>query len=199
MLKIIFLGWSLGEHGEWSKFSNFDVATRVPFILRVPKRKPRVIKTPVELVDVFPTLVDFAKLSPTIPKCDTESPENLCTEGESLVKLISNEEFISKKFAFSQYPRPTEDPSFKPSSDKPNLKDIKFMGYTMVNHDYRYTEWVEFNNTSFLPNWDHLIGVELYNHEFDSTENINLANKPEMENVRKQLSEILRNQNDRTK
>ncbi|XP_039299532.1 iduronate 2-sulfatase, partial [Nilaparvata lugens] len=30
-------GWSLGEHGEWSKFSNYEVATRVPFILKVPQ------------------------------------------------------------------------------------------------------------------------------------------------------------------
>lgn len=29
-------GWSLGEHGEWAKYSNFDVATRVPLIFYVP-------------------------------------------------------------------------------------------------------------------------------------------------------------------
>lgn len=29
-------GWSLGEHGEWAKYSNFDVATRVPMIFYVP-------------------------------------------------------------------------------------------------------------------------------------------------------------------
>ncbi|KAG9349069.1 hypothetical protein JZ751_029387 [Albula glossodonta] len=29
-------GWSLGEHGEWAKYSNFDVATRVPLIVYVP-------------------------------------------------------------------------------------------------------------------------------------------------------------------
>lgn len=29
-------GWSLGEHGEWAKYSNFDVATRVPLIVFKP-------------------------------------------------------------------------------------------------------------------------------------------------------------------
>lgn len=29
-------GWSLGEHGEWAKYSNFDVATRVPLIFYIP-------------------------------------------------------------------------------------------------------------------------------------------------------------------
>lgn len=29
-------GWSLGEHQEWSKFSNFEVAVRVPLMMYVP-------------------------------------------------------------------------------------------------------------------------------------------------------------------
>ncbi|XP_078683798.1 iduronate 2-sulfatase-like [Branchiostoma floridae x Branchiostoma belcheri] len=29
-------GWSLGEHQEWAKYSNFEVATRVPLIFYVP-------------------------------------------------------------------------------------------------------------------------------------------------------------------
>ena len=29
-------GWSLGEHGEWAKYSNFDVATQVPLMFYVP-------------------------------------------------------------------------------------------------------------------------------------------------------------------
>lgn len=29
-------GWSLGEHQEWSKFSNFEVAVRVPLMVYVP-------------------------------------------------------------------------------------------------------------------------------------------------------------------
>ncbi|XP_071477900.1 iduronate 2-sulfatase-like [Diadema antillarum] len=29
-------GWQLGEHGEWCKYSNFEVATRVPLMVHVP-------------------------------------------------------------------------------------------------------------------------------------------------------------------
>ncbi|XP_006814432.1 iduronate 2-sulfatase-like [Saccoglossus kowalevskii] len=29
-------GWALGEHQEWAKYSNFDVATRVPLLMYIP-------------------------------------------------------------------------------------------------------------------------------------------------------------------
>ena len=29
-------GWQLGEHGEWCKHTNFDVATRIPLMVHVP-------------------------------------------------------------------------------------------------------------------------------------------------------------------
>ena len=32
---ISLTGWSLGEHGEWAKYSNFDVATRIPLMFYV--------------------------------------------------------------------------------------------------------------------------------------------------------------------
>lgn len=36
VMLFILSGWSLGEHGEWAKYSNFDVATRVPLMFYVP-------------------------------------------------------------------------------------------------------------------------------------------------------------------
>ena len=35
-VSVYVAGWSLGEHGEWAKYSNFDVTTRVPLIFYVP-------------------------------------------------------------------------------------------------------------------------------------------------------------------
>ena len=29
-------GWALGEHGQWQKFNNWEVGTRVPLIIRAP-------------------------------------------------------------------------------------------------------------------------------------------------------------------
>ncbi|XP_076447053.1 iduronate 2-sulfatase-like isoform X1 [Babylonia areolata] len=38
-------GWQLGDHGEWCKHTNFDIATRIPMLIYVPgvtaKRVPR--------------------------------------------------------------------------------------------------------------------------------------------------------------
>merc|ERR1712022_62075 len=54
------------------------------------------------------------------------------------------------------------------------------MGYTLVTtvegHEYRYTEWADFNTKGFEKrvNWDRNVGIELYNHSADPGEDINL-------------------------
>jgi iduronate 2-sulfatase len=51
-------GWHLGEHGLWNMHTNFEIATRTPFILSAP-RQVRVDTRAsglVELVGVYPTL-----------------------------------------------------------------------------------------------------------------------------------------------
>lgn len=150
----IFTGWSLGEHGEWSKYSNFEVAVRVPLIFRIPKitylakksyKEGQIaeVKDPVELVDLFPTLVDLVGLE-AVPKCSKDSSKiKLCSQGKSLMPLIDvaikkkksfqrdtpNNEW--EKYALSQYPRPSVYPTKSPDSDRPKLHEIKFMGYSV--------------------------------------------------------------------
>lgn len=64
-------GWSLGEHGEWAKYSNFGVATRVPLIIYDPgvttaRHSPREPTFP--FVDVFrhPVLSHYSESRPTV-------------------------------------------------------------------------------------------------------------------------------------
>jgi arylsulfatase A-like enzyme len=52
-------GFSLGEQGEWEKFTTWEAGTRVPLIVRAPwlaNSSGLRVDTPAELVDVMPTL-----------------------------------------------------------------------------------------------------------------------------------------------
>ena len=53
-------GWQLGEHAEWCKHTNFDIATHAPMMIRIPGMTDSGITTEklTEFVDLFPTLVE---------------------------------------------------------------------------------------------------------------------------------------------
>jgi len=57
-------GWQLGEHGEWCKHTNFELATRTPMMLSVPGLTDGGLRSDalVEFVDIFPTVVEAAGL-----------------------------------------------------------------------------------------------------------------------------------------
>lgn len=81
-------GWSLGEHAEWAKYTNFDVGLRVPLLFKLPNQRRGVVKSNVvELVDIYPTLVDLLGLTRVKP-CQGKL-YRVCTEGKSLVPLLS--------------------------------------------------------------------------------------------------------------
>ncbi|XP_068628041.1 iduronate 2-sulfatase [Battus philenor] len=185
-------GWSLGENGQWAKYSNFDVALKVPLIFQIPGVVPKVINTPVELIDIFPTLAELTGIN-GIPKCrNTRDKSKMCFEGKSLTPLIAGR--YENGFALSQYPRP----SIKPqrNSDSPRLKNIKIMGYSVRTPRYRYTQWISFNSSSFTRNWDNIYGIELYDHLFDPDESNNLYNNTKYRNQKHRLYKLLKEQVD---
>ncbi|XP_049865291.1 iduronate 2-sulfatase [Pectinophora gossypiella] len=189
-------GWSLGENGLWAKYSNFDVALKVPLIFSIPKMAHKSLTTPVELIDIFPTLVDLAGL-PYVPKCPNDTDKViLCVQGKSLLHYMNRfsegDKHIS--FSISQYPRPGEYPVI--NSDKPRLMDINIMGYSIRTNRYRYTEWISFNNKLFTRNWNKLYGVELYDHITDPDESNNVNTNPQYKYIKIYLSKLLRSQID---
>lgn len=155
-------GWQLGEHGMWDKHSNYETSTRVPLIVRVPGQNPGRTDALVELVDMYPTLADL---------CGLQLPEHL--EGTSFAPLIEDPKTPWKKAAFSQYRRVI-----------PGYGDAeRGMGYAMRTDRYRFVEWT-------VPGTD-FSEFELYDHENDPGENVNLANRPELKTLVSELRQQL--------
>ena len=88
-------GYQLGEHTEWMKTTNFEIANWVPLMLRVPGSTKEGSSTDelVEMVDLFPTLVEAAGLPPLNLCSEKDSTKTkLCTEGASLMPLVEGGE-----------------------------------------------------------------------------------------------------------
>lgn len=145
-------GWKLGTHGSWCKHSNFEDDTRVPLIVNAPGMKAagKHTKALVESVDIYPTLCEL---------CGLDLPAQPM-EGTSFVPLLEKPDREWKTAVFSQYPRGYW-----------NKIDSTVMGYAMRTKHYRYVEWQNFKTGLILER-------ELYDHETDAGENINVIANP---------------------
>jgi N-sulfoglucosamine sulfohydrolase len=147
-------GFELGDHGLWGKLTNYETATRVPLIIAAPDfPHDQQTLALVEAIDIYPTLAELAGLNP---------PSDL--EGRSMVPLLCEPDLEWKTAAMSQFHRPV-DYSLKPD-------DLRTMGYTIRTARYRYVEWHNCRTHG-------IEARELYDHETDPVESINLANHPE--------------------
>ena len=145
-------GWKLGEHDAWCKHSNSENDTNAPLLLSVPGMKNAGVQTNaiVEFVDVYPTLAELAGLP---------LPKHL--EGLSFKPLLDHPERPWKQAAFSQYPR---------NAGRSGVGAL--MGYSMRTERHRFTAWVGRSDHSKVE------AIELYDHENDPQENINIAKVP---------------------
>ncbi|XP_058788989.1 iduronate 2-sulfatase isoform X2 [Phymastichus coffea] len=171
-------GWSLGEHSEWAKYSNFEVALRVPLLISVPGFSSARVREPVELLDIFPTVAELAGFPVSI--CPRQRPPNLCSQGSSLLPLFRSSDRSQplsdwKGIAISLYPRLDMEPVCEPDGDKPSLRHIRIMGYSIRTMNYRYTVWLPFSWRTNRPEWTKLLAEELYDHNLDVREMYNVA------------------------
>jgi iduronate 2-sulfatase len=157
-------GWQLGDHGLWHKHTNFELATRAPLMLSIPKQKTAGTKcsSPVEFVDVYPTLADL---------CGLPIPKGL--DGLSLKPQIENPATPSTKVAISQYPR---------GGGKTGLGQL--MGYSIRDDRWRLTVWRSRKDGT-------IAATELYDETNDPNETVNVADKPENKAVIEKLSKML--------
>ena len=192
-------GWKLGEHNMWTKHTNFEDDTRVPFILHVPGVTDNGMRSKalVELIDIFPTLTELAGLD-TPPVCP-ESNKGLlaCVEGSSVIPLLKNPDQQWKKAVFSQYPRPSGGISFipgKPAFPQNNGGEA-VMGYAMRVDKYRFVDWYQFDRKTATPNFNQIWGTELYDHSQPEVpfndENVNTAMAADRQELVKELRKML--------
>lgn len=134
-------GWQLGEHGLWDKQTEFELATRVPLLIKAPHKKASVgqhTASLTELVDLHPTLQSLAGV-PT-PQTPTPLPPSL-PQGTDLSPLFDNPAASLKNYTMSQFPNCgipgkecvacTGPRSFRTS--------IQAMGYSIRTDKWRYT------------------------------------------------------------
>jgi len=89
-------GYQLGDHSLWSKHTNFELATRVPLFVSVPRASSQGKSTNslVELVDLFPTLAEL---------CGLSQPDHL--EGRSFAASMMDAPSVLRDSAYSEYSR----------------------------------------------------------------------------------------------
>jgi arylsulfatase A-like enzyme len=156
-------GWKLGEHGMWCKHTQFELDSHVPLMVKVPGQEHTDSKTNaiVEFVDIYPTLCELAGL---------ELPDHL--QGTSFVPVIDDPEMEWKKGAFTVWPRNYNDP------------EKLVMGHCIQTERYRYTEWIKESTGEVMAR-------DLFDHEADPDENVNISNYPENGTLINELSELL--------
>jgi iduronate 2-sulfatase len=158
-------GYHLGEHGLWQKMSLFENSTRVPLLIVDPRSKGNGKASPrtVELVDLHATLADLAGLPG--PK----------TDGTSLKPLLDDPTAAWDIPARTQVSRGTPTVTGATTGKNP-----WFMGYSVRNERYRYTEWDGGKK-----------GAQLYDYDKDPGELTNLAEAPEYAVVVKEMKALL--------
>lgn len=158
-------GYHLGEHGGfWHKLSLFEESARVPMIVYAPGMKGagQPCNSLVELVDLYPTLTEL---------CGLKMPKGL--DGSNLAPLLDDPSKTCKEAAFTMVSR-------SDSAEADHARNMDYLGASVRTDRWRYTEWDGGNR-----------GAELYDHQSDPRELINLAEKSDYEKTRKHLHQLL--------
>lgn len=178
-----------GEKGEWCKSNLFELATRIPMYVRVPKSLTgnwaRGVKSNgiVESVDLFATLIDLAGLVPPNQPLAGESLRPLLlvnSEGVDIDGVAPMAGVRNKTWALSQWPRRPSCVTHHACTDGHGnpyemLPDQAIMGYKLRVDNWAYISWFGFDwgvgsdphGDASVPIWDQVLAQELYDHHGD--------------------------------
>jgi len=146
-------GWHLGDHGSWTKHSNFEQANRIPILIVAPGVTEAGSSTHqiMETVDIYPTLAELAGLPPP------SGPQPM--DGISMVPVLEDPEARVRDHAYHAYPR----------------KGGQLIGCAIRTQRYRMVEWINVED----PEAEKV--YELYDYREDPLETRNYADsRPEV-------------------
>jgi iduronate 2-sulfatase len=142
-------GWHFGDHGMWTKHTNYEQANRIPLLIVAPRiTKPgTVTRQLAETVDIYPTLAELAQL----PKPEVPQP----LDGLSLVPVLRNPATRVRDHAYHAYPR--------------QRAGEQVIGRAIRTERHRFVEWKKPGAPAESAD------MELYDYEADPLETKNLA------------------------
>jgi len=153
-------GYKLGEYGAWNKHTNMELDARVPLIISREtgyknRQTNKVSDALVENIDVFPTILDAAGLPKPV------------IDGKSLLPLIDNPNKKWDDAAYSLHSR-----------------GKKYMGVSVTDGTWRYTQWRESNTQKIL-------FTELYLHKDSDIASANVSGKKKHKKTETRMMNLL--------
>ena len=187
-------GFQLGEHDSWHKQTNWELATRVPMIIRAPWKPASQGKNSyalVESVDLYRTIAELVGA----PKPSDD------VEGTSFAPIFDNPDLTPEEAAsvmnttataFSQYPRCVNNASgqWDDNSCSSDHAGPPVMGYSIRTPKWRYTAWMIWDREAMKAEWAPArpYAYELYDHSGDPND----PNQSDVENVADQNELIVK-------
>lgn len=138
-------GWHFGDHGTWTKHTNYEQDNRIPLVFVAPGvAKPgSSTRAFAETVDIYPTLTELAGLpAPNVPQG---------LDGKSLVSVLKNPGASVRDHAYHAYNRGSR------------------IGRAIRTDRYRMVEWKQAGAPADAAEY------ELYDYQVDELEKVNLA------------------------
>jgi arylsulfatase A-like enzyme len=168
--------------------TNFELGTRVPFIIRdpsIPASHGKVTQSFAELVDLYKTLADLAGLP---------APDSSKVQGRSLKASLLAPDDPGHEYAFSQFAK-ADNRHGKPWNTCMHCHrdQIDYMGLAIRSDKFRLVQWYAWDKQKERVDFDTLHAEELYPHEgdegtdFDLYENENLANSSALQPAKEAL------------
>ena len=143
-------GFHLGDHGIWTKHTNYEQATRIPLIIAAPgvTQANSVTEQLTESVDIYPTLAELCGLPAP------QGPQKL--DGVSLVRVLRDSNARVRDHSFHCFPKAK-------------------LGRAIRTSRYRFVEWKNSGDAASMAEFE----LYDYQLDPEETKNL-AAEKPEV-------------------